>query len=68
MATLDDITQQALQLDLNERARLTERLLESLDGLTQAEVEKLWLDEAERRVQEYRSGGMSTVPVRSGAP
>lgn len=61
MATVDDITQQALNLDLEERAKLAERLLESLDGLTQAEVEKLWLDEAERRVQEYRSGHMGAV-------
>ena len=61
MATAESITQQALDLDLKERARLVERLLESLDGVSEEEIQELWLDEAERRIQEYRAGRMEAV-------
>ena len=50
------VTQQALDLDLKDRARLAERLLESLDGVSEEEIQELWLDEAERRIEEYRAG------------
>ena len=61
MADAESITQQALDLDLKERARLAERLLESLDGVSEEEIQELWLDEAERRIQEYRAGRMEAV-------
>lgn len=63
MSHFDDLTQQALGLGLDERARLAERLLESLDGLTEAEMARLWLDEADRRIEEYRAGTMTTIPA-----
>jgi len=55
------VTQQALDLDLKDRARLAERLLESLDGVSEEEIQELWLDEAERRIKEYRAGRMEAV-------
>ncbi len=61
MADAESITQQALDLDLKERARLAARLLESLDGVSEEEIQELWLDEAERRIQEYRAGRMEAV-------
>lgn len=63
MSQFDDLTQQALGLGLDERARLAERLLESLDGLTEAEMARLWLDEADRRIEAYRAGTMTTIPA-----
>ena len=63
MSHFDDLTQQALGLGLDERARLAERLLESLDGLTEAEMARLWLDEADRRIEQYRAGTMTTIPA-----
>ena len=43
------IEEEALVLPAQERARLAERLLESLDNLPERDVEALWLDAAERR-------------------
>jgi hypothetical protein len=39
MKDLEAVTQEALQLTLIEHARFAERLLESLDGLSEAEME-----------------------------
>ena len=61
MADVKSVPQQALGLDLKERARLAERLLESLDGVSEEEIQELWLDEAERRIHEYRAGRMEAV-------
>ena len=43
------IEEKALALPVQERAKLIERLLESLDTLPEQEAETLWLDAAERR-------------------
>ena len=63
MASLEDITRQALGLGLQDRSKLAERLLESLDELTETEIEELWLDEAERRIQKYRDGRDKGTPA-----
>jgi putative addiction module component (TIGR02574 family) len=51
----------ALKLPPEERARLAERLISSLDRGADAESEELWLREAERRLEELESGKVSTV-------
>lgn len=63
MAELEEVTRQALTLGLAERARLTETLLDSLETLSEKEVEELWLDEAERRIEEYRAGRSQAIPA-----
>ena len=63
MSPLENVVQQALRLELRDRARLTEKLLESLDGLSEAEIEQLWLDEAERRLEDYRAGRSEGIPA-----
>jgi hypothetical protein len=45
----DELEREALKLAPSDRARLAERLLESLEGLTDEENEQLWAEEAERR-------------------
>ena len=60
MANLDELTSEALRLDVKARAELAERLLESLDALTEAEIEALWVAEAERRLGEYRAGRLES--------
>ncbi len=50
---------QALNLQVKERAALAEYLIASLDSLDSAENEHLWLEEAERRYQEYKKGNIS---------
>jgi hypothetical protein len=47
--SIEDLESEALKLDPKARARLAERLLESLDTLSDAENERIWAEEAERR-------------------
>jgi len=62
-ATLSDIEEQALRLPLSDRAMLAQRLLASLDETDEAENERLWVEEAERRYQEYVKGRISSRPA-----
>ena len=55
------IEEEALALPVQERAKLIERLLESLDTLPEQEAETLWLDTAERRAREIDEGTVSLV-------
>ena len=47
--TIEDLEAEALKLSLEARARLAERLLESLENLSDEENARLWNAEAERR-------------------
>jgi hypothetical protein len=51
-----------LDLDLDSRAALARELLLSLEELSDAENERLWLDEAERRQAEVQAGRVTLVP------
>jgi putative addiction module component (TIGR02574 family) len=55
------IEEEALALPVQERAKLIERLLESLDTLPEQEAEMLWLDVAERRAREIDEGKVQLV-------
>jgi putative addiction module component (TIGR02574 family) len=55
------IEEEALALPLKERAKLVERLLESLDDLPEKEAEALWLDVSERRAREIDDGTVQLV-------
>ena len=50
--TIKQIEKELLKLDTRSRAKLAERLLHSLDDLSEAENEKLWAQEALRRHKE----------------
>lgn len=60
---LDDVIAAALQLSLEERAQLAGRLLLSLDEPSESELERLWLEEAERRLREFREGKVRGIPA-----
>jgi hypothetical protein len=45
------------------RAYLARELLASLDALSEAEIEKLWIDEAIRRDEELDSGEARAYPA-----
>jgi hypothetical protein len=47
--TIDELKAEALRLAPEARADLARELLHSLDDLSDAEIEKLWVDEAIRR-------------------
>ena len=51
-----ELESKALKLPAKERARLAERLISSLDQETDPDAEKLWLQEAESRLDELESG------------
>ena len=59
---LEDVEEEALELKLDDRAALAAKLLGSLEGLSEAENERLWLAEAERRQREIQSGQVEAQP------
>jgi putative addiction module component (TIGR02574 family) len=61
MSDLDEALKHALALDACDRAFLAERLLASLEELPEQETERLWAEEAERRLEAYRTGRARAV-------
>lgn len=61
--TIEELKREALRLDPSRRADLARELLESLDDLPESEVERLWLEEAERRRVEVQSGNVTPIPM-----
>jgi putative addiction module component (TIGR02574 family) len=61
--TREDLLIAALKLPLEERAALADRLLRSLDELPEPERKKLWLEVADRRLQEMREGKVREIPA-----
>ncbi len=52
--TIDQLEAEALKLSEDERARLAQRLIASLDE--DADLVGAWYDEAERRLRQLQSG------------
>ena len=59
--TIDELMREALQLDPSTRASFARELLNSLESLTDGEVEQLWVEEAVRRDAELDVGVAGTV-------
>jgi hypothetical protein len=60
---VEELKQEALRLSPEARAYLARELLASLDAMSDAEIEKLWLDEAIRRDEELDSGTARAFPA-----
>jgi len=58
---VQEIEKEALQLSSHERALLAEHLIGSLETDTDPEAERSWIEEAERRYQDYKSGKVKTL-------
>lgn len=58
----EKIFDEALSLPANARLSLVDRLLSSLNLPTQAEIDRLWAEEAERRVADIDRGDVRLVP------
>ena len=56
-----EVFKNALSLDVHDRAALAQRLLGSLEELSEEEAERLWAEEAQRRLEEYRAGRAKAV-------
>jgi putative addiction module component (TIGR02574 family) len=55
------IEKEALALPVEDRARLAERLLESLDKEISSSLSEAWQEEIERRREEVRQGKVKSV-------
>ena len=64
--TLDQIEKEALALPSEARARLADRLVESLEAAEVSHIDTLWASEAKRRLDEVRQGRVRTVPGPEG--
>ena len=60
---LEEIASELLQMNVESRAALAKRLLDSLDELTPEENERLWVEEAARRYKQLKSGAASSTPA-----
>lgn len=63
MMTVNALRTEAMALPPQDRARLAEELLASLDELSEVEAEQLWLDEAARRARELDAGLVERIPA-----
>lgn len=61
MEEFEKVLKYALDLNVCDRAALAEKLLASLDDLSEEEADRLWAEEAQRRLAEYRSGQASAI-------
>jgi hypothetical protein len=61
--SVEELREEALRLTPEARAHLARELLASLDAMSEAEIEKLWMDEAIRRDDELDSGAARAYPA-----
>lgn len=61
MIKTKELFDEAISLPIEIRTQLVEKLLRSLNP-SQKEIDKLWAKEAEKRVEEIRSGKVKTIP------
>lgn len=62
--SIEQLEAEVLKLPADERARLAEKLLESLAGEeTDESVEQAWIEEAHRRYQEMLDGAVVGIPA-----
>jgi len=64
-ATVADLLEsKVMQLAMEDRARLAERLIQSLDAPSDEENLHLWVAEANRRLQALRAGKAREIPAQ----
>jgi len=61
--SLKELEAEIKKLDLKDRALLAKRIVESLDELSEKEIEVLWVEEAERRLDEMEKGLVTEIPA-----
>ena len=62
-----EVLKDALNLDADDRAALAQELLASLEELSEEEAERLWAEEAQRRLEAYRAGRAKAVTAEEVA-
>ncbi|MHB8766889.1 MAG: addiction module protein [Deferrisomatales bacterium] len=61
--SLHELESQIRKLSLRDRAELARWLLESLDEVSEEDVEALWGAEGERRLDEMEQGRVEELPA-----
>jgi len=61
--TTIELSQQILALPIDERVILAQRVWNSVEHFVDPKIEKVWLDEAERRWQEIEQGKVQCIPA-----
>ena len=56
------LADQVLSLPCEDRIYLADRLLESLNAPSREDIDRLWAEEAERRIDELDSGKAEAIP------
>lgn len=54
--TMSEVEAAALEMDAHARAELAQKLLRSLEDVSEEEIDRLWAEEALRRDEELDSG------------
>lgn len=62
-ARAEQVLNEALNLPSSERALLAERLFSSLD-ISQEELDRLWANEADSRIDAYERGELKAIPAQ----
>ncbi|MEW6350590.1 MAG: addiction module protein [Thermodesulfobacteriota bacterium] len=60
---LKELEAEIRKLDVKERAELAKRIMAGLDDLSEEEIEALWADEAERRLDDMERGLVPEIPA-----
>jgi putative addiction module component (TIGR02574 family) len=60
---VEELSQRALSLSVEDRARLADELLASLEGPADADTEAAWQTEIARRVEEIKGGKSELIPA-----
>ena len=59
--SIEELSARAKTMSAEDRARLVEELLDSLQGVSDTEAENAWDREIERRVAEIESGAVKLI-------
>jgi putative addiction module component (TIGR02574 family) len=59
---VSELLREASELPEADRAELAGRLLETLHGEPEEDVEAAWAEEVERRIRQVESGEVKTIP------
>ena len=61
-AMTDRVTEEALSLPADIRLNLVEKLITSLNLPIDKDIDRLWAEEAERRISQIEAGEVKLVP------
>ena len=62
VAVREKVYEEALALPADSRVDLVQRLLSSLNLPVQGEIDKLWAEEAENRIEQIDKGDVALIP------